>query len=86
MINHKRATVALCAAALGGCAGGLPMPGADSPLTSPLQPVAVISSDFCEIVGDKLSWDVHDTRRTIDGVRQLNAKFDRKCVPPAPTS
>ncbi len=44
----------------------------------PIQPVSIIGSDFCETMGEKLTWNVKDTRPTIKGINRLNAKFDAK--------
>lgn len=39
----------------------------------------LVGSDFCEIQRQKLSWDIKDTRETIQGIRRFNAKWDRRC-------
>lgn len=39
----------------------------------------LVGSDFCRIQKSKLSWDVSDTKETINGVRRFNAKWDRRC-------
>lgn len=65
--------------ALTGCAGKPEIP---------VQPVSIIGSDFCQLVPEKLTWDVKDTRPTIKGIHRLNAKWDAKCSTKAekPTS
>jgi outer membrane murein-binding lipoprotein Lpp len=55
--------------ALAGCAGQ----------DIAVQPVNIVSSDFCEIQKDKLTWDVKDTGPTIKGIRRFNAKWDARC-------
>lgn len=62
--------------ALAGCAGQ----------DIAVQPVNIVSSDFCEIQRDKLTWDVKDTRETIKGIRRFNAKHDARCGKNKPTS
>lgn len=45
---------------------------------APVQPVSIIGSDYCQIA-NKLTWDIQDTRSTIDGIRRHNASWDAKC-------
>jgi hypothetical protein len=74
-----RCAIAICfvvaaAALFAGCANGPPM-----------QPVQITADSYCQIAR-KVSWSVDDTRRTIDGVRRENAKFDARCGRDKPTS
>lgn len=55
--------------ALGGCA--TPVPEA--------QPVKLIGSDFCKIQRTKITWDVKDTRPTVEQIRRFNRKWDSRC-------
>lgn len=68
--------------------GALVLAGCSETKKLELQPVTIKGSDFCDIVDRKLDWDLQDTRKTIDGVRRLNAKWDSKCGKdkPEPTS
>lgn len=70
--------ISLLAAILAGCA--------KEPPAVPVQPVTITASDFCKIAS-KLSWDLADTRETINGIRRHNAKYDSRCGKPLkPTS
>jgi hypothetical protein len=66
-----RLLIVVMAAALGGCVSSKEIPTA--------QPVKVVGSDLCKIQRKKITWDVKDTRLTIQQVRQLNAKWDARC-------
>lgn len=59
--------------------------GAGCAQEPPIQTVTVTPSDFCQISG-KLTWDLADTRPTIDGIRRHNAKYDSRCSKSKPTS
>jgi len=61
--------VAIVAAALAGCAKEVPT----------AQPVNVMASDFCKIQRTKISWDVKDTRQTVEQIRRFNRKWDSRC-------
>ena len=65
--------LAICTAlggALTGCADATKVP---------VQPVTITGSDFCQIQSGKLSWDIKDTRATINGINRFNAKWDARC-------
>lgn len=62
-------TILLAGSALTGCA--------DTKV--PVQPVSIVGSDFCQIQSGKLTWDVKDTRPTINGINRFNAKWDARC-------
>lgn len=65
--------------ARGICVGGvLVLTGCSDASKVPVQPVSIIGSDFCDTMGEKLTWDVKDTRPTIKGINRLNAKWDAK--------
>lgn len=59
--------------------GGATLAGCSDPSKVPVQPVSIIGSDFCEIAGSKMTWDVKDTKPTIRQVNRFNAKWDAKC-------
>jgi hypothetical protein len=65
--------VAFVALFFGGCA------------KEPMQQVNITADSYCQIA-QKVSWSVDDTRRTIDGVRRENAKWDQRCGREKPTS
>lgn len=85
MMPHASRALALVAAVLmAGCAAdGGPLPA----------PVNIVSDNYCA-VSKKVSWDVDDTRETIDEARRHNARIDKLCPPasaartakPQPTS
>jgi hypothetical protein len=56
--------------AAGGCQTADPAMNVDTHL---------VGSDFCEIQKSKLTWVPQDTRETIHGIRQFNAKWDARC-------
>lgn len=58
----------VAALALGGCA------------EVPKFETKLVGSDFCKIQRDKLSWSVSDTKPTIHGIRQFNARWDKRCA------
>lgn len=69
------------------CLGGvLTLTGCAGQSEVPMQPVSVTGSDFCQTMGEKLTWDIKDTRPTIRGINRINAKYDSKCGKPKPTS
>lgn len=69
MIAYNRGMMAIvCMLALAGCSGK----------DVPIQPITIVGSDYCEIA-EKIQWDLQDTKKTIDGVRRHNAKWDAKC-------
>ena len=47
--------------------------------TVAVQPITIGASDFCQFMTRKLTWDVRDTRPTIDGIRRLNSKYVSRC-------
>lgn len=49
-----------------------------------IQPVTITGDSFCRIVKERLSWHPRDTRPTIDGIRQFNAKWVSRCGQPKP--
>lgn len=63
-----RIAMIIVALALAGCSGK----------EVPIQPITIVGSDYCEIA-EKIQWDLQDTKKTIDGVRRHNAKWDAKC-------
>jgi outer membrane murein-binding lipoprotein Lpp len=63
---------------VGVLSGALVLTGCADSNKVPVQPVSIIGSDYCQI-SKKLSWDIKDTRPTIDGVRRHNAAWDAKC-------
>jgi hypothetical protein len=68
--NMKLALLlALVALGMGGCASN----------DYAAQPVNITADSFCQIVDEKLTWEVRDTPPTIQGIRRLNAKWDSKC-------
>lgn len=61
----------VAAVLLAGCAAdGSPLPA----------PVNIVSDNYCA-VSRKVSWDVDDTRQTIDEARRHNARIDKLCPP-----
>lgn len=71
---HKRLIIISCLLGLAAC---------ETPTPSvPVQPVAIVSSDFCEIVDKSrdLSWSIQDTKATITNLRRLAAKWDSRCL------
>lgn len=68
----------------------LALAGCETLPDTPVQPVSIVSSDFCEIMKDvapptgKLDWSVQDTPQSIRGVRRLAAAVDRRCLNPQP--
>lgn len=67
----------LVAAILTGCAQDAP---------APVQTVTIKASDFCDIMrgtlpesAGKPTWDIGDTRRTIDDARKIGAAVDKRC-------
>lgn len=74
-MNNSNNIGAICLAAslsLAGCA-------VNEPPTVAVQPVTIGASDFCQFMTRKLTWDVRDTRPTIDGIRRLNSKYVSRC-------
>ena len=57
---------------LAGCATGGPVPAQ----------VNIVSDTYCS-VARKVTWDVNDTRETIDEARRHNSRVDKLCPPPA---
>lgn len=57
-------------AAAGGCQSASPEMRVDTHL---------VGSDLCQIQKQKLTWVPRDTRETIHGIRQFNAKWDARC-------
>ena len=62
---------------LTGCAGDPPVP---------VQPVSIKAREFCATMkavlpdsSGKPTWDIADTRRTIDDARKVGAAVDRNC-------
>lgn len=59
--------------------------GCSSTSTPPVQPVNIVSSDFCKIMRATLpptgkpTWDVGDTKPTIRDARKVGAAFDSRC-------
>ena len=45
----------------------------------PVQPVNIVGHDYCKIAS-KVSWSTKDTKKTIQSVRQENAKWDKRCL------
>lgn len=70
----KRGICALAVSILGGCANSEPPP-------VPIQPVTIKAGDFCDLVDKRrdLTWDVKDTRETINNIRRMGAKWDTRC-------
>lgn len=54
--------------------------GCDTLPTEP-PPVNIVSDNFCA-VARKVTWDVTDTRETIDEARRHNSRVDKLCPPP----
>lgn len=67
-----KAMFVFCTLLLAGCA-------VNEPPTVQVQPVTIGASDFCQFMTRKLTWDVRDTRPTIDGIRRLNSKYVSRC-------
>lgn len=66
-----RAGSLVLTALLAGCAAdGAPLP----------PPVNIVSDNYCA-VSRKVSWDVDDTRQTIDEARRHNSRIDKLCPP-----
>ena len=78
MTAFKSTVVALlCLHGLAGCESGAPVP---------VQPVSIKGREFCATMkavlpdsAGKPTWDVADTRRTIDDARKVGAAVDRNC-------
>lgn len=72
----RAAILVVVALTLAGCSGQM----AQSPPS-----LAVKGDTYCELA-EKQSWSVRDTAETITSARRANAKYDRICAEPKPTS